>query len=170
MAYALMRQKLSRSYLRWATLEIAAKAGLSLSRVPGRQLIYQSSSGWFVRLRCNNDRCLVTTATCPSLTQAKLDIAGADFLLFGAPVTRRGTEAVEAYLVPIGIAIFAVKSSQKSKGRRGASEPSATKPAIWLDRKLPPADRFSERWSRYRIGSLHLAAAGVQDGLQREAS
>lgn len=96
----------------------------------------------------------MTTATSTDMDQAKLDIEGADFLLFGVPVTKRGSESVEAYLIPMLVAVSSVLQSHKSWLESGGSTKGAnTTPAIWLDKVLPTSDKFAEKWSTYRLGS-----------------
>ena len=129
--------------LRAATLEIAAATGYPLRRRPGRSLIFELPDGRTFRLRTSSHRCLQITATSPDMDKAKLDIEGADFLLFGATETKDKSSPVEAYLVPMQVAAAAVRSAHKAWLVAGAaSKGSNNKPAIWLDRALP-TDRKS---------------------------
>jgi hypothetical protein len=155
MIRTLLARKSKKDDLRATTLEIATTAGYQLRRRPGRSLIFDLPDGRTVRLRTSSHRCLQITTTSPDMDNAKLDIEGADLLLFGATETKHETSAVEAYLVPTHVAATAVRSAHKAWLAAGAaSKGSNSKPAIWFDKALPTSDMFSEKWAKYRIGRL----------------
>ena len=153
-------KKLKSEILRSAALEIATAAGRELKRIPVRQLLYETPSGETVRLRTNNDRCLMTATSSVDRDRAKLDIDGTDFVLFGVPVEKRGTDLVEAYLVPTQVAVTAIKDSHKAWLEAGGSTKGANRTwAIWLDKSVPTSDMYAEKWHAYRLGQLEITTS-----------
>jgi hypothetical protein len=148
------KRGLDKVKLRATALEIAAEAGWKLLRRPGPRLLFSTPEGKQVRLRVSNDRALQTKASGPDPGRARLDIAGADFLLFGVPTTRHGTSEVEAYLVPIPIAVDTVLNCHQRWLNEGARTKGTNKTfVIWLDDGPSTSDKYSDKWSQYRLGT-----------------
>lgn len=149
--------KVPTSSLRAAALRIAKNAGIECLKINCAGMFFATPDGKRVRLRTNNDRCLLTRADNPDPAKAKLDIEQDHYLLFCAPTVRRGTDKAEAYFVPMSEVASTLRRSHaewltktaKSKGRNITF-------AIWLDGEAAGSTGFAQRWVHFRLGEAKI--------------
>ncbi|MEQ8354647.1 MAG: hypothetical protein RH942_03845 [Kiloniellaceae bacterium] len=146
--------KLTTVALREAALKIAEQSGRPLRRDAEhkREQLYLDNDHKKVRLRTSNDRVLTVSASSPVPEEARLDIEGCDALLIAMPTERRGTDRVEAYWLPVAIAIQEVKRAHRIWLD---SDPNTKKHnktfSIWFDEAFFESEMFCEKWSEYRL-------------------
>ena len=160
-----MEPRISNRVLLDAGLELMHLNGHSLTDTyaAGRSNIYKMSDGRTVRVRTSNDPTLVVLAETPDL-DAKLNIEGTDLLLFVMLAEKRTEGDVIGYLVPTQEAVRDVRDAhQRWLDTRPNTKGNNRTWNIWFDdggRKT--ANRFAERWARYRLEgtvSTHDVAA-----------
>jgi hypothetical protein len=162
-----------------AGLMLMAQTGQTLERVParGRARLYRQSDGKTVRLYCSNDRVLIGRAQTADAEATLTMEDGADFLLLVMPRTKRTPGPVEAYLVPMEVAVAAVKAAHRAwsaLGRTASTDHASTTVArnLWFDKDGPPtSDDYATKWAIYRLpGSIAVKASAALEAAQQVAA
>jgi hypothetical protein len=120
-----------------------------------RGKVYLLPDGKTVRVRTNNDRCLITHSDLPE-ADGRLDIEGTNFLLIVMPKEKRKAGDVFAYFVRTADAVRAVRRAHKTwtEGPNNTRGDNRT-PAIWFDcTSVGPSSDFAEKWKKYRLEVL----------------